>query len=291
MNNSKKIFSYLPYKGNDSFLFFGCTKDDETIASNVADKLVSKGFRLFVDSRGSKNEVSFEELSNALNNCDGAIIFLSKKSIELLSYRNEINNLLRLKKNIVCVKIGNFELSHGLDIQLANVPIISYTDIDDITYKLFETKVLTQDMIGQGMENRTSNKGRFYIAFSLILVSVLIFVICVTMFVNQRNSAKYLLADVDGNEYLNISQFGDEAFDILNGKSIGELDLAGGDFTSLDKVIEIKVKKINVSDISSDISLSPLCNIEGLEIVKIDQGQLQYADELCEAGLRVIVIH
>lgn len=285
-----KYFSYLPYKGINSFAYFGCCKEDETIASELADALVAEGFRLYCDSCGSKYQNSAEETASALNSADSAIVFLSEKSVENLAFRNAINYLLSMRKKLVCIKLGDFSLSHGLDMQLANVKTISYTSIEETVSEVLETDVLTQDMIGEGMEKRVINRKRNFIMAGMIVAAVLIFVASAFTIIDKRTSAEYLFKDVDGYEYLNISKYGDEGIAALAGKRIEELDLSGGKYSNLAAVKNIKVKTINVADIG-ELALRPLRQVEGLETVKISQDQVEYAEDLFDAGLLIEIVH
>ena len=286
-----KTFSYLPYLGVNSFAYFGCTKDDKAIASDIADILVSRGFRLYLDARGDKNEASAIELSKSIDTCDGAIVFLSKKSIESLAFRNIINNIVSINKPVIFIKIGEFNLAYGLDMQLANMNIISYTNKTETANALLDSGVLTQDMIGEGMEERVSNNKKYLIMVLMVFISILILVISAIGIINKRTSVEYKLKDVNNMDYLNISNYGDDAIGVLNGKSFGELDLSNGTFTSLNGIEDIDIKIINISDISQDISLLPLEKIEGLEKVKISQNQINLIDRIYDLGIKVIITH
>ena len=283
-----KTFSYLPYLGVNSFAYFGCYGDDIKVASEVANVLVRKGFRLCLDARGNKKEISSIDLSNAIDVCDGAIIFISKKSIESLAYRNIINNLISLKKPIVFIKIGEFDLAYGLEMQLSNLNVISYVDVEKTINSILDYGVLTQDMIGEGMEEKPTNN-KLIIMISMIVVCLLIFVVVSKRIIDNLTSPEYLLKDANNLDYLNISDYGTEAISILRGKNFDELDLSKGKFDSLKGLEDINIKTINVSDI--DASLSTLTKIKGLEVVKISQKQIGYAEELNDAGLRVIITH
>ena len=286
-----KVFSYLPYLGVNSFAYFGCTKDDEAIVSDIADTLISKGFRLYLDARGDKSEASAIELSKSIDTCDGAIVFLSKKSIESLAFRNIINNIVSINKPVIFVKFGEFDLAYGLDMQLANMNVISYINKTETTNALLDSGVLTQDMIGEGMEERVSNNKKYLIMVLMVFISVLILVISSISIINKRTSIEYKLKDANNMDYLNISSYGDEAIGVLKGKSFGELDLSGGEFTSLNGIEDIDIKVIDISDISKDISLLPLENIKGLEKVKISQNQINLIDRLYNLGIKVVITH
>ena len=286
-----KTFSYLPYAGINSFAYYGCIKDDIVVASKIADILVNKGFRLYLDARGDKKEASFVELSDSIIACQGAVVFLSKKSIESLSFRNIVNNIISIGKPVVFIKIGNFDLTYGLDMQLANCNIINYTNDNDTASALLDSNVLTQDMIGEGMIEASNNGKKIYIMLVMIMIALLIFVISALSIINKRTSAEYILKDVNNVEYLNIAKYGDEAIKVLSDKTISELDLSSGSFTSLDGIERINITTINVSDLSEEVSLDILYKIENLKTVKLSQNQIQYADELINKGIRVIITH
>lgn len=286
-----KSFSYLPYTGVNSFAYYGCTNDDIGIASEIADALISKGFRLYLDARGNSKEVSSIDLSNSIIACQGAIIFLSSKSIESLAFRNVINNIVSIGKPVVFIKIGDFDLSYGLDMQLANSTIIKYTNVSSAVDALLDSNVLIQDMIGEGMVEASDNSKRLYIMIGMAIIALLIFVFSAISIINKRTSAEYILSDVNNVEYLNIAKYGDEAIEILSGRTITELDLSSGNFTSLDGVEKIKVNTINVSDLGKEVSLDVLKKVEGLKTVKLSQDQIQYANDLISKGIRVIITH
>lgn len=285
MNN--KQFKYLPYLGTDSYAYLGCTKEDIDYAIQVSEFLVKNGFRLFLNSF-DKKELSYEQISESINKADSAIVFLSKEGIENLDFRNSINYLLSLNKKIIFIKIGNFELSHGLDMQLANADIISFTTAKDIASKIIDS-VLTQDMIGEGMKYRVVSKTKYYIMALMAITVIGIFSIVTTNIIKERQTAEYILKDVDGYEYVNISSFGPEGIDALKGKSIVELDLGDAEYKNIDGIKDIKVNVVDVSDISEYVMLRPLKQVEGLETVKISQAQCKMAEELIDTGLRVIV--
>lgn len=287
----KKQFSYLPYVGIDEYAYLGCIAADEPMAAEVADRLGARGFRFICDSCGGKFAQSPAAVAEAIAHCGGAVVFLSEKSMETLAFRNEINYLLSLRKPLICVKLGEYTLGHGLDMQLVNIKTISYTDPEETAEALVESGILTQEMMGEGMKKRDFNRKRLYIIAAMVAAAVLIFSLCVNAVIQKRISPAFVLQDVDGSEYVNISRYGDEGIAAMAGKSVRELDLSGGEFTSLMAMKDLCAEIVNASDIAADIPLWPLGQVQGLKTVKVDQQQLIYARDLCDAGITVVVVH
>lgn len=285
----KKQFNYLPYSGVGAYAYIGCIPADESVAAEVADLLVSRGFRLSCDNCGGSFAQSPAAVAEAIARCSGAVIFLSKKSIESLAFRNVINYIFSLRKPFVCVKLGEFELGHGLDMQLANIPMISHTSAEQTAETLLQSGALMQSMVGEGMVQRSFNRIRSYIIISMIVAAVLIFALCVGAMIKERTSAAFVLQDTDGSSYVNISTYGDEGIAAMAGKTVGELDLSGGTYSSLSDMKNISASTVNVSGISPKISLTPLLQMNGLETVKLSQEQLIYAKDLFNSGLTVLV--
>ncbi|MDI9461372.1 MAG: hypothetical protein ACOX3P_06535 [Saccharofermentanales bacterium] len=287
----KKHFSYLPYAGIGDFAYIGCSPADEPAAAAVADILVSRGFRLSCDSCGGKFAQSPAALAETITHCSGAVVFLSEKSIESLAFRNAINYLLSLRKPLVCVKFGEFQLGYGLDMQLANIPVIALGSPEETAEALTKSGVLTQAMVGEGMEKRKFNRKRNYIIAAMVAVVVLVFALYVGSMIRERTSAAYILQNTNGSKYVNIAKYSDEGIAAMAGKAVGELDLSGGTFTTLLNIKEVSATTVNVSDIPSNVALWPLAQVKGIEIVKISQDQVIFARDLCNAGITVVVEH
>ena len=287
----KTQFSYLPYSGASDFAYFGCSAADEPAAAAVADILVSRGFRLSCDSCGGKFAQSPSALAETIAHCEGAVVFLSNKSIESLAFRNVINYLLSLRKPLVCVKLGEFQLGFGLDMQLANIPVFTFSSPEKTAEALLQSGALTQTMVGEGMEKRNINRKRNYIIIAMVAVTVLAFGLYLGSVIRERTSAAYILQNTDGSKYVNIAKYGDEGIVAMAGKTVGELDLSGGTFTSLLNIKDVSATTVDVSDISQKVALWPLAQVNGIETVKISQDQVIYARDLCNAGITVVVVH
>jgi len=208
-----------------------------------------------------------------------------------LAFRNEINYLLSLRKPLVCVKLGEFRLGYGLDMQLANIRLLPYTTPEETAQALIDTGILTQDMMGEGMEKRNFNRKHTYIILGMVAAAVLIFALSLSAVIRERSTAAFVLQDVDGSAYVNISEYGDEGLAAMAGKSVEELDLSGGTFSSLRAIKDISAATVNVSGLPADVALWPVSQVQGIKTVKLSQEQLIYARELCNAGITVVVTH
>jgi len=285
----KKQFTYLPYAGVGGYAYWSCIGEDEPIAAEVAELLAARSFRLYNDACGGKYAQSPAAVAEAIARCDGAVVFLSEKSIDSLAFRNAINYLLSLRKPLVCVKLGDFKLEHGLAVQLANIASVPYTTAEETAEALVQSGVLTQDMVGAGMEKRDFNRKRNYIMLAMVALAVTIFALSALLTVQKHRSPAYTLRDADGSDYVNIASYGDEGLTAMAGKTVGELDLTDGVFTSLAAAKDVSAATVNVSGVSAEVALWPLTQVQGIKTVKISQDQVIYAGDLCRAGLTVVV--
>ena len=123
-----KQFAYQSYTGTEPFLLLKACKADMPCALSLGDKLVREGVRVFLDVCETKDSQVPEQTADAIGRCDRAIFLLSEKACESLELRNAVNYALAIKKELLCLKTDTGKLSHGLDMQLANVTMLPYDD-------------------------------------------------------------------------------------------------------------------------------------------------------------------
>ena len=136
----------MPYTGPKGYVFFRALGRDLKLADEVAGRLADKGVRLFYDCAGSKDAARSRDVSEAILGCERAVFMLSAEALESLDFRNSINYALKLNKKVICIKLDSFIPTHGLDMQLANVPMISKKGAGHIIEEL-EKADFTPEMV------------------------------------------------------------------------------------------------------------------------------------------------
>lgn len=289
-----KTFKYESYSGEEEYLFVCCCRNDFEKAAACAEQLIAVNrVRVFFDVCDDSVNNDAETIAEAIFHCNGAMFFLSAKSCADLGFRNSINYAIGLQKSILCIKTEEFAVSHGLDMQLANVPILMYKDASAASTEIIESGIVTQQMIGQGMELRKREHRKTLQYLMLAAGIVIIFSVAAFFIIKGRvdyyNSPEYLLRDADGSEYIDISAYKEEGLEAMQGMSVGTLSLKDGDFHDLNAIAGISAAVVDVTGNPNVSTLWPLTQCKDLEAVKLSQDMLQFANDLVKAGITVIV--
>lgn len=271
--------------------FYAGTYEKNEVFDKVIEILLNRRVRTYCDLTKDNETENAKDAAEAIANCKTAIFCLTKQGIDSLAFRNKINFALALGKSIVCINADGCTLANGLDMQLANADFVKCESAEQIVDDLLNGGKITQDMIGEPLQikKKSAKKTRLGAIAIMVITTILIFIACAGVVVWQRTSPKYLLKDVDGAEYLCVSQFNDDALAYLEGMHIGRLDMSNGNFNDVSALALAYVKEIDVSGNKNIASLWPLIQCEGLEKVIIDRSMLRFASELYRAGITVEV--
>lgn len=255
-----KKFPYIPYSGTEDYAFFGWSGASPE-AVQTAESLIGRGARLYWDDGTG----AAEAVSGAIDGAAVCVFFLTEAGCRGKAFRNKINFALSLKKAVICVKSGDFPLSDGLSMQLANVKCISFTEGAQCAEALLTSGVLTQDIMGIGMRAVKASREKPIIA-SMVALALCLFLGAASLAVQLRTSPRFALRNADGREYLNISGYGQAAFACLEGFTIGTLDISDGEFESIEGLEKMHV-----------------------DTVRINQNQLALASQIYHMGIPVEV--
>ena len=271
-----KRFEFENYLGKGDFIFVEADKSCNDLAVLLCNKLIDERVRLYYDSNNKNDEHQKEEVAPRIKDAKKVIFIMNKDTSNNLEFRNMVNYALEIKKDVVIIKDSDFKLTHGMDMQLANVPtfIIDEKTIDE---KLSEYEIITQDVIGELANKKNINKKKQYIFISLICFIVILLVVGVLVVRNRLeyyNSFTYIYKDIENIDYIDISSYGNKAFKELQEKTINELDMSNGGFDSVDGINKLSVKTLNVANNPNikNINLIFYCN--GLERIKCSQDML-----------------
>ena len=288
-----KAFAYQSYTGTEPFLLLKACKADMPYALSLGEKLVQEGVRVFLDVCETKDSQSAEQTADALQNCDRAIFLLSEKACESLEMRNAVNYALAIKKDLICLKTDSAALSHGLDMQLANVTMLPYDD-NTVMDALRTRECLTQSVIGEGMERKNVNRKKQLVLAGISAVIVALLVVG-GIFAKQRidyyRSAEYVFRNADGSEYINIASYGAEGITALADKSVKELDLTDGGFTDLTGIGKIKIETLTLAGNPDLTDFHEIFYCEGLHRVVVSQDMLQAVNNYPHDNIQVVVVN
>ena len=266
-------------------------KADMPYALSLGDKLVREGVRVFLDVCETKDSQSAEQTADALQNCDRAIFLLSEKACESLEMRNAVNYALAIKKDLLCLKTDSTPLSHGLDMQLANVTMLPYDD-NTVMDALRTRECLTQSVIGEGMEHKNVNRKK-QLVFAGIAAVIVALLAVGGVFAKQRidyyRSAEYVFRNADDSEYINIASYGADGITALAGKSVKELDLTDGGFTDLTGIGKIGVETLNLTGNPALTDLHEVFYCQGLRRLVVSQDMLDAVSSYPHNELQIVV--
>ena len=289
----KSKYAYLPYAGPKGFIFMRASAGDMPLADSVASALAEKKVRLFYDCADTKNGTRPEEVASAIKNCERAIFILSDEACANRDFRNSINYALKEKKKVICIREEDFKPGYGLDIQLANVPAITSRKADEIVAEL-EREDFTPEMVtGEGLvakEDNSAGKLRMKIMIAALAALLVAGGFIIKNRVDYLNSAEYQLKDIDNVEYLDISNFDENALALLDGRTIGTLYMEDMGLKDISTISGINVQNVDIAHNPDLSSLSAIENCSGIQSVTVSQDMLGPAKELLDAGLEVKVV-
>ena len=278
---------YQAYQGPEDFIFIRAYKDDEGLLSGITNRLIDKRIRVFYDLASSRKSHRQEEIASAILNSSLCVFVLSKKAADSLDLRNSINYALSLKKDVVCIRKDEGELSHGLDMQLSNITFYRNTD-ELIEY----TEHNYRSCIGEGQIISTVDQRRKMMTIAMVILAALFLMISVFFITNRIgyfNSAEYRLKDIDNVEYLDLSSFKQGDIICLENRTIDEISFKDMDISSIKDIDKVNVRVIDISGNPDLKNIQPIIRSKTIKTVMISQDMIKIADLLCLAGIEVVV--
>lgn len=278
---------YQAYQGPKDFVFIRGCKEDERLLNEITQKLIDRKIRVFYDLSSTKRSHSQEDIASAILNSSLCIFVLSKKAADSLDLRNSINYALSLKKDVVCIRKDEGELSHGLDMQLSNITFFRNSDeLVEYIQKKYES------CIGEGQILSSDDKQKKVLAVALIALAGLLLLGSI-MFISERiryfNSAEYQLGKIDDVEYLDFTSFSQDDLVYLKGKKIDEINFKDMDIDSVKGIEEVQTETVDLSGNPRLKNVNPIIMSDTIKTVMISQDMIRIADTLYSAGIEVVV--
>ena len=293
MAGKKSRYGYMPYTGPKGYVFFRALGRDLTLADEVACGLADKRVRLFYDYAGGREAARPKDVTDAIIGCERTIFMLSAEACESLDFRNSINYALKLNKKVICIKLDSFTPTHGLDMQLANVPMISKKGAGHIIEELekadFTPEMVKGDDVVPKEVRKLSVKQKRVLA-----AAIAIFLIAGSLTIKIRsdhlNSPEYVLKDADNAEYVDISRFDESVLGSLEGYTIDTLNMDGMGAEDISAISAVNVREVNIAHNPDVSSLKPIAKCSGIEKVTVSQDMIEKAEPLTDAGITVKVV-
>ena len=290
---SKERFAYLPYTGPEPFVFLRAYKSDRSFAEGLAVHLSKQGVRVFYDCIGTRCASAPEDVACGILNCSLAVFVLSSDACGNLDFRNAVNYALMQKKKMVCIREEGFVPGYGLDMQLANAPVLPLQDPESVYAGLCSKGLIRPEFYGAGMRIKEDETGkrRFLLVFAAALVLFLAgAVLIIQKRISYMNSPAYIFRNINEAEYLDISMYGEEALTALSGKTIQTLNMDGMGVRDISSISDIHVSHVNIAHNPDVGSLWYLTRCEGLETVTVSSDMYYLIRDLLESGIEVRMV-
>ena len=284
-----KQFKYISYGGPEDYIFIRCHSHDAKRIIPFVNELIDKEIRVYFDCADSKDEHSPAEISAAIKNAELCIFALSPEALEDLDFRNSINFAFTNYKRLLCFRLTDKDLGHGMDMQLANVPM--FKNENDLLNAILNDEH-NDRFTGEGqkqIEENTTRKIMTFVLLTLSLIFLFIFGYAIIDRINYNNSPEYQLSNLEDIQYLDFTSYSNEDLVYLSGKNIDYIDFRNMHLSSLNGIEDIGVKEINISNNPELTTIEPILASDSIEIVHLSQDMLEYADALYDRGIEVVI--
>ena len=124
MENPAPSSTLEPYAGTDAFIFISYKRNDFDRIRPIMERIASWGYRVWYD-KGIPGSAEWDALiEERLKACSLLVFFMSRDSVESKYCRREVKYVDQQNKPILCVKLENAELGHGLDMLLTQYQMV-----------------------------------------------------------------------------------------------------------------------------------------------------------------------
>ena len=284
-----KNFEYISYGGPEDYIFLRYHQKDAAKTITLANNLIEKEIRVYFDCADSKTEHTPTEISAAIKNAKLCVFVLSAEALEDLDFRNSINFAFTNRKKLICLRLTDKDLGHGMDMQLANIPMYrNEKDLMDAILNDEERELFT----GEGQKRLEENKTRKILTVALLALSFILFIAAVFVIRNRisfYNSPAYQLSHLENTEYLDFTSYKQEDLVYLSGKTIDKLNFNGMNLTELKGLEDIRVRQIDIANNPRLSSIDAILASDTIQRVYLSQDMINYGDALLDKGIEVVI--
>ena len=115
------------YEGQDSFIFVSYAHDDAHLVYPIVERMVMDGYRVWYDDGIHAGEDWTDKVASRLDASSIVLAMLSENSVASINCRNEIAYSLSARKNLIGIKLTEFDMPGGLRLQLGNTMYLERT--------------------------------------------------------------------------------------------------------------------------------------------------------------------
>lgn len=116
-----------PYEGDKPYIFVSYSHKDAERVLPVIDRLLEAGFRVWYDAGITFGEEWLVSVAEHLVNSHAVLTFISRDFESSQHCSRELTMAINHKKILLTVFLDEFKLSPGLEYQIANVQVLTYS--------------------------------------------------------------------------------------------------------------------------------------------------------------------
>ena len=126
--------SFIPYEGNEKFIFVSYSHKDFDIICPILDELHKEGYRIWYDEGIEYASDWSECLAEKISSCEILVTFQSKNSLNSPVCVKEIKYADDLNKTIFSIYLEDLKLTKGLDLRLSGYQYVNLYQINIETF-------------------------------------------------------------------------------------------------------------------------------------------------------------
>ena len=115
------------YEGFESFIFICYAHDDAHLVYPIIERMVMDGYRVWYDDGIHVGEDWTDKVASRLDASSIVLAMLSENSVESIHCRNEISYSLSARKNLIGIKLSDFEMPGWLRLQFGSTIYLERT--------------------------------------------------------------------------------------------------------------------------------------------------------------------
>ena len=108
------------YEGQEPYLFVSYAHDDAHLVYPIVERLVMDGYRIWYDDGIHAGEDWTDKVASRLDGSSICVAMLTENYVRSINCRNEMAYSLNARKNLIAVKLTEFDMPGGLRLQLGN---------------------------------------------------------------------------------------------------------------------------------------------------------------------------
>lgn len=108
------------YEGQEPYLFVSYAHDDAHLVYPIVERLVMDGYRIWYDDGIHAGEDWTDKVASRLDGSSICVAMLTENYVRSINCRNEMAYSLSAGKNLIAIKLTEFDMPGGLRLQLGN---------------------------------------------------------------------------------------------------------------------------------------------------------------------------